>query len=292
MLNSEILPFLYNFLHTGQEDKAYKILKYVKTTFDLDKPIPFFGLKKWDGEDLVNKSLLIYSDQGMGDYIQFVRYVIELQDKYNNIDVDILLGKEQYNALHRLKTLGGNERLLKGLDCVKTYDYFINLVSVPYYLYEIDYNYPPFNNNHVPKIPYFDIKKDKKILDGDNKKIGLKWKTRLDGVNHKEKSKTQEEFESFAEFGGLYSLDNTITDSKIIKNLPIEDLYDVALYMKEMDLIISVDTATLHLAGAIGMKTFGLFNKDLFWRWQGIDRVYPNITPCFNIDEIKMEMLI
>ncbi len=61
---------------------------------------------------------------------------------------------------------------------------------------------------------------------------------------------------------------------------PTRDFQESASYMRDADLVISVDTSVLHLAGSMGVETWGLLPFTSEWRWQSDpDRTawYPSV---------------
>jgi hypothetical protein len=67
----------------------------------------------------------------------------------------------------------------------------------------------------------------------------------------------------------------------VLHDAPIDDLADTAAILGQMDLVIAVDTSILHLAGAMGLRAYGLLAYAPDWRWQtGSTRTdwYPTIS--------------
>ena len=79
-------------------------------------------------------------------------------------------------------------------------------------------------------------------------------------------------------------MDRIPEDANLIRlGKTFKDWEDTACAMNCMDLIVSTDNGVMNLAGALGIKTFGLFNRIVEWRWfktQGDDIAwYKSIKP-------------
>ena len=74
-------------------------------------------------------------------------------------------------------------------------------------------------------------------------------------------------FTKLAKYGTLYCLSPDFSGNKYVRKLPIKSWEDTCSYIEAMDLIISIDTSLIHLAGAIGKKSFLLLPWVCEWRW-------------------------
>jgi tetratricopeptide (TPR) repeat protein len=248
--------------------------------------------KRWYGEKLEGKKIIIHSEQGLGDCIQFARYIPLVREK------------GAYVIVHCQPSLAS---LLKPLcDEVYTtdpgaiplhefrqpdfpipeYDYFASVVSLPYLL-----ELPP-----IPKPPYLftdhwcnlgaSYSYDDTI--GRSFKIGVVWAGNPQHPNDRYRSCKLAQFKPIHDLPGvkLFSLQ---TDTRLrqyrFEEKPIDltegsdgmklvdmskcmdSFEDTASIMKELDLVISADTATLHLAGAFDIPTWALIPANNDWRW-------------------------
>jgi ADP-heptose:LPS heptosyltransferase len=57
-------------------------------------------------------------------------------------------------------------------------------------------------------------------------------------------------------------------DDLDLRSVPREDFYETARLLNALDVTVSIDTASLHLAGAMGRKTIGLLSEDADYRWK------------------------
>jgi len=212
------------------------------------------------------KKVFIYTEQGYGDSIHFIRYLKYIESHAKNIDVFV------QKPLYKLfKKNFKNVRFISKLNMTNSkYDFIFPLVSIPYLL-RIDH----FN----PLKKYISIKKKNISINSSFINIGLCWQG--------ESKNKRDRFRSFdIEFlmNKIMSLKSNITKNirfyslqKDVrtKNKYITDLgeqfsnfYDTSLAMNSMNLIITVDTAVCHLSGALGIKTYLLLPYYPDWRWE------------------------
>ena len=221
----------------------------------------------WQGESLLGKTITVQVEQGFGDIIQFARFLPALK----------VLGAKKVVVLQE-STL---HYLLGQIDAVDTFtnqtdegpatesDYWIGLMSLPYYL-SVSH---PLAKNLFPVTP-------KKIVASEGylhaipsnipPKIGVNWEASKQ-ILYYVKSIDMHKMEELVG-SDVYSL-NPKTDG-LFNSLPDDgwkqDWSKTAAHMKACKGIVTVDTGTAHLAGALGIKTIVLLPKEEFvcWRWK------------------------
>ena len=239
----------------------------------LDKyPKYQFNGKEWKGEDIGSKILLVYDEQGLGDSLQFVRYIKRLHR--NN-----LIFAVRDNLINLYKHTFENIKIisLNKVDNI-SYDYYISLLSLPKIL-----NIIPDNND----VPYLkvDFSREKKFLPYlvDNK-LNIFFAPKASGeIPDKDlDNSTINNILSNIDANILtYQLNNQ-TDKIIDLTNHIEDITDTLALISKIDLVITVDTAVAHLAGAIGKSTILLLKYNADWRWFE-DLNYSIFYPNFKI---------
>ncbi len=207
----------------------------------------------WKGQDLTNKSLLVYNEQGLGDTLNFSRAVNFLRLKYPSARID-------FEVQSALKVLFPKETWNKK----RKYDYAIPLISI--------FNY----EKEAMKEEYaFDFGFDKNTSD-EIKKIGICWKGNPKHFNDKNRSLSIDDvkplFDLNYEFVSL--VQNTeVDEEKILREYDIEPLTkkssikDTAKIIEELDLIITCDTMIAHLAASMKKKTWIMIPTVPDWRW-------------------------
>nr|WP_320190965.1 tetratricopeptide repeat-containing glycosyltransferase family protein [uncultured Desulfobacter sp.] len=232
----------------------------------------------WRGEDVKGKTLFVYEEQGLGDTLQFIRYLPMLR----NLGARVVF--ETGPALTRLVAENPvYDRLLVGLKDVDTrpvdrFDFHVPLLSLPHILKTKIETIPN-------KIPYLTadpalcrIWKNRLSKDASFK-IGLVWAGRPLHKNDRNRSISLSMFKPLGNIDGVgfYSLQKekhekwTDMDTSDFFEMDlgpqISDFADTAAIMENLDLIISVDTSVVHLAGALGKPVWTLLPFAPDFRW-------------------------
>ena len=264
--NRGLILLLLGHLKKGWEDYEYRFKKKKSSdTRNFRKP-------KWDGSNLDGKRILIASEQGFGDCVQFIRYLSLVKEKGGHIIL------ETHNELKRLfEKIPFIDELYekkKGKVPEIAFDYYIHLMSLP----------AIFNTtlSTIPnKVPYLktdlisDEKFKKMIKNYNGFKIGIVWAGNPKHENDSKRSLAFENFKQIENIPGvkLFSLQKGIAlehlkNSNIIDLSPeITDFYDTACIINNLDLIVSVDTSVTHLAGALGKHVWVLLPFVPDWRY-------------------------
>jgi len=230
------------------------------------------GVPEWRGEDLAGKHILVHHDQGTGDDIQFCRFLGHLAQRAGRVTVAVprdLLGlfgrwPFYFPALNNLAAVDIEGDL-------PTADYHSPICSYPRHL---GLELPP--KEFTPWIigSGAEIEKPR----GTQLTIGLVWAPRPLGERSARRVVPLGLLVKLAAIPGvaLYSLqvgaaarDLEAGPGVLIQDLSrqLRDWRDTAAYMSALDLIISCDSAPLHLAGAMGRPCIGLIPYVPCWRW-------------------------
>lgn len=216
---------------------------------------------KWDGnKGLAGKKVIIYCEQGLGDIIQMFRYVENVKK----------CGRP-YIILHCPKELGVlfetqswiDEIIDKGIDKLPEHDCHILSFSLPHLL-----------NDVVTRKQYIAFNETNEEIDAiEGKKIGIAWEGNKtwDG---KEKGMFLKFFKPLEKIGKLFMLQKGITNKVWLDGADIDlsgtelnNFIDTAKLINSMDVVVTVDTCVLHLAGALNKKTYGLLDVEHDPRW-------------------------
>ena len=232
--------------------------------------------KLWNGEDLNSKSILIISEQGFGDTIQFARYAYEISNFYKT-DVIFLIDKKIIHLFEHKKI----KMIAKG-DKIPEHDYYSFLQSLPKYYYQRKKNllgeYSYINNNQ--KI----FKKWKtQFSKYTSPKIGINWQGDNKYKYDKYRSIPLKKFESLFGIKNLdfISLQKGYGESQIIDLNYSEKIHnfssiidngqnsfeDTIEIIRNLDLVITTCTSIAHLSSTIGTKTWVLLSYNSDWRW-------------------------
>src|SRR5215213_6441939 len=213
----------------------------------------------WDGSPLLGKRVLVRCYHGLGDTIQFIRYATLLKEVAAEV---IVLA--QPSLIPLMRTVKGIDQLLPlhgGVPDVE-YDIDVELGELPHVFRTTLANIPA-------DVPYIFV--EPAILQGDGRfRVGLIWAS---GDWDMRRSVPFSEIQGLAE---LQDIDWHILqrdprragwDGRLGTISGGDNPLDDARVMRALDLVISVDTMTAHLAGAIGQRTWTLLPFEADWRW-------------------------
>ncbi len=241
----------------------------------------YFG-KNWIGESLEDKTITVFSDQGMGDLLNMLRYLKELKQRWN-----CTIYLNCYSYFKEFKSFFEQINFVDYFvnDYIKT-DYHTNIFSIASILnnFNYDVHYPAhFKDLLNTQIPDQVLHIDCPIRDVGTK-VGLAWKSNSKNFLSKHKSIDLNHFRNFnIKFCSLLP---EKAECDFLIQSEINTVMDTVALIKSLDLIISVDTMVLHLAGLLNKKTLGLLPKQADPRW-GTDvncRWYPSVRLYRNQD--------
>lgn len=203
--------------------------------------------KIWMGQR--DCKVVIAQEQGIGDNIMFARFIPQIEKQYNITCA--LQVKEELGSL--LRENGINTPTL--ID-IREYDYMLPLGSICRYI------------NYVDRAPY--ISTSKKIqLCPTELNIGVVWSGSKSHTNDRHRSCSSEYFKFLTKYGALWNLNPGCRNlPDWVNPLDLSDWQATATALNSLDLVITVDTSTAHLAGAMGIPTYLLQpRKETDFRW-------------------------
>lgn len=227
--------------------------------------------QRYDGKkDLQGKTVLIQSEQGFGDTIFFSRFFSEFKNKTGKIIARVPKNiapviKRSFPFVEVVEIESSNPETLK-------FDYWFSMMSLAHFTGVTKENIPN-TGKYLIADENKTLQFKKEIFNNDKFKIGIIHKGKEGGMATR--NVPVEEFFPLTELENtqVYALiynepDKTYENSKII-NLAdkIKSFDDTASLIENMDLIVTVDNAVMNLAGALGKKTFCLFNDVPEFRW-------------------------
>ena len=255
------------YLTLGNLDKGFSLYEYrwLKKSNKLIKK--FENIKTPSSiQEIIHKNILISDEQGLGDTIQFSRFVIELL-KFTKKITFVVNSK----LVKLLSNLDKNIIVIEYKDLKNNnFDYHLSLCSLPLFLKIKDMSdikyYPLYFNN-----------RNKISFEKNDINIGLSWsgnpnflldeyrsisfKNFKDILNIKKinffklsQNVRNEEFLDYQSFSNLFDFGN-------------KSLFEISEVMKELDMVISSDTSIIHLAGILNIKSILLLNYNSDWRW-------------------------
>ncbi|MDX2241748.1 MAG: FkbM family methyltransferase [Leptolyngbyaceae cyanobacterium bins.302] len=225
----------------------------------------------WKGEDLTGKIILLTAEQGFGDTIQFARYAPLVAQRGGQVVIAC-----QKPLLRLLATIPGVYQCAdRDKDNVETHLH-APLMELPYILgttletipATVPYVFPPTDSViqlHTPA--------------NTRLKVGFVWATNPSNSTFGKRSCSVDYFLRLLEIPhiALYSLQKDVTEADQpalqghdrLQDLQhqLTDFADTAAAIAQLDLVITVDTAVAHLAGALGKTTWIVLAHVPDWRW-------------------------
>jgi tetratricopeptide (TPR) repeat protein len=228
-----------------------------------------FPQPQWNGEPLAGRTLLVHAEQGIGDHLQFARFIPILA----KLDGRVIV--ECHEPLMRLfQHYAGDVEIVERLKQPDDFDLHLPLLSTPLVL-------GTETVEDLPAAPYLAPPKDWKFEIPEARagafKIGIIWGGNPNFPGDRERS-TKLDF-SLPLLKNknvqLFSLQKGEREPEL-KDAPAEivrlsdrisDFCDTASIMTQMDLVISTCTSTAHLAGALGVPVWVALHHNPDWRW-------------------------
>jgi tetratricopeptide (TPR) repeat protein len=229
----------------------------------------------WDGSPLRGRRILVHAEQGLGDSIQFVRYAKLLVELGGEVIVEC-----PRTLLDLCRTSEAVHAVVQTGDPLPLFDVHIPMLQLPASFHTSAANIPA-------PIPYLaaDLHKRqawRKLL-GDachgGLRVGLVWASNPVNRLSRRRDLPRQALQPFLQVTGIdfYSLQVGTPTKKDWGDLPpghitdftnrLHDFADTAALMMELDLVISVDTAVAHLAGALARPVWTLLPFIPDWRW-------------------------
>jgi len=236
----------------------------------LDFPKPGYDQPMWDGTEFTNKTILVYMEQGFGDAIQFVRYLPQVKSRGGTV---ILVC---HPLLQRLfETASGADKVIPENYPLPSFDFHISLMSLPA-IFQTGLDTIPAETPYL-SIPLEPKETLNKIIDEHTHvfKVGFVWAGNPANKHDRDRSIPLHMFSCLNSVKGIkmFSLqkeqqvDTSLLFDFVDLAPHIQDFSDTAYAISKLDLIISVDTAVAHLAGAIHHHVWILLPKVPDWRW-------------------------
>jgi hypothetical protein len=256
-------------------------------------PVRRFPQPAWTGEPFPGRTLLVHYEQGLGDTFMFVRFLAQVKALGGRV---LLLVQPALAAV--VATCPGVDEVLPEGAPLPPFDLQIALLSLPRVLgTELD--------TLPAAVPYLDVpaivpNRDKllKLLaaTADQTRVGLVWAGSPRHFRDRERSIPPAKFTQLAELPGIAWFSFQLGAGNAAPALPalmtldpwIRNFSDTAYALSGMQLVITVDTAVAHLAGALGIPTFLLvtFFPDFRWLmgredspWYPSVRIYRQPSP-------------
>jgi tetratricopeptide (TPR) repeat protein len=238
-----------------------------------------YQIPRWDGSPFAGKRLLVHYEQGFGDTIQFVRYLPMVKARGGTVILEV-----RKPLIGLLRRFPGVDELVEASFKARPageFDMHVSLIDLPGLFGTTLATVPadvPYLYADSTKVEYWRNK-----LSEPHFKVGIVWSGSCGYERNDIRSCMLEHFAPLAAIDGvrLYGLQKGEAASQVEKlagKVPIlnigdrlYDFADTAAVVENLDLIVSVDTSVLHLAGAMGRPAWALICAAPAWQWM-LDR--------------------
>lgn len=239
---------------------------------------PIFERPAYSGQDLTGKTLLLHTEQGFGDNLQFARFIQLVRPRVGRL---VMWCRPGLGQLFRqcFDIAEVSENVFKLPDS----DYQLPLLSVPFH-------FDPGLASLQAFSPYLFAAEDHPLTlatDASALNIGLVWGASDSGFDHQNKKVPLTALEPLLGIPGTrwFSLQvgsdrDDIAPSGLGDRLAdlgpqLRNFADTAAALAQLDLVISCDTSVAHLAGAMGKPLWVMLKRNPDWRWMGDGETTP-----------------
>lgn len=248
----------------------------------------------WDGSSLDNKTILLHAEQGLGDTLQFIRYAQLLKKKYA---VKIILASQD-PLIPLMKLCPYLDHIVSLYEKIPAHDVQVPLLSMPYLMktridsipHEVPYLYADQTlvqlwKEKLNTQPLLRSSNSEK----QNLKIGICWQGNSNYSTHFLRTAVAAKSIQLQQFLPLLTMEHVTVynlqkitgeeQSEAVKactafvsfdkdfDVAHGRFMDTAAVIKNLDLMITIDTSMAHLAAGLGIPTWLLLPEPADWRW-------------------------
>lgn len=226
---------------------------------------------EWNGEDIAGKTLLLHPEQGLGDVVQFARFVPAIAANGARIVIEA-----PAPLANLLRTLAGGATVVRSGEALPSFDVHAPLMSLAHKL--------KLTLETIPTAPYLRADAQKRaawrsrLAPLQGKRVGVCWSGHRIHKNDHARSIPFATFSGMLEAKGVafVSLQREVRPTdEAARSHPgvvdwmseVADFADTAALIAELDLVVTVDTSVAHVAGALGKPVWILLAAAPDWRW-------------------------
>jgi len=232
-----------------------------------------FGRPAWSGQDLSGRTLLLLAEQGLGDTIQFIRYAPRLKAMGATLLLRVPDGFEAFAG-----QFPGVDRVLDRGTTHVEFDYYLNVISLPL-VFSTDLGTVPADVPYLNVDPTREADWASRMQYGGKLKVGVVWAGNPNHASDRFRSMPLSalaplrvldgvQFLSLQKGARQHEAESSPLGPDLVDLGPdLNDFRDTAAAIANLDLVLSVDTAVAHLAGALGKPVWLMVAKSAEWRW-------------------------
>lgn len=261
-------------LETGRWEEGWKEYAWRKKIRDFG-PGRSFSRPEWDGKPAPGRTLFLHTEQGLGDTVQWARFIKLAASRVGRITVEA-----QKSLIPLIETVEGVDSVTAQGEPPAAHDIQCSLLDLPHLLNVTLAKLPA-------EVPYLVVDPErvkswsKKLSAAPGLRVGINWQGNPKGQIDKGRSMPLTHLAPFAKVPDvrLISLQKGEAAAQMENcgfaveaiDDPMEygpgPMSDTAAQMMNMDLIITTDTSIAHLAGALGRPVWVMLKYHSDWRW-------------------------
>ena len=231
---------------------------------------PSFPAPTWEGEDLSGRTLLIHAEQGLGDSIQFIRYAEELAARGARIIVAC-----DKALISLFAPVTGVAQAVDKAGALPAFDLWVDQMSLP--------RVTRTRLDTIPAPIAYLVADEARVATwrlelGSGVNVGLVWAGNPQHSNDRRRSLPVDAIRPLLDVAGLRFVSLQVgrrgreveqfASAAVVDLAPrLSDFMETAAVVANLDLVIAVDTAVAHLAGALGKPAWVLLRTRPDWRW-------------------------
>jgi len=269
-------------LALGQWDLGWRLFESRWTAQGTGMRLPHPVADQWQGEDPAGKTILVHHEQGLGDSLQFCRYLPGLAHRGAKVLLQVP------PALTRLmRDLPGVAQVIERGQDLPAFDWHCPMMSLPLCMGEASPD-AAWRGPYLQADPLASDAWARKLGPRQRPRVGLVWsggfrpdQPELHATNQRRNLPLQLLARILRPDLAFYSLqkgeaaerelqeaDASVKETIIDHTGSLDDFAETAALIAQLDLVISVDTSTAHLAAAMGKPVWLLNRFDSCWRWR------------------------
>lgn len=233
-----------------------------------------FDRPRWQGENLEGKTLIVSAEQGLGDTVQMARYFPQL----NGMDAECIIVETQPETLTLLEFNFPNVTFIKrklGESPSVEFDLWTGMMSLPH-LFGITAQNIPGRTGYLrvpPDVGAYWRDRVAELAPDNRLRIGIAWSGNpVHTADRRRSIPFSRMMDAIRDINAVFFAVQTHVPSVHPANLidvseEMVTLADTAALIDKMDIVITVDTSVVHVAGSIGKETWLLLPYRYEWRW-------------------------
>jgi Tfp pilus assembly protein PilF len=230
-----------------------------------------FKEPRWTGEPFPGKTLLLHWEQGFGDTFMFIRFAKLAKARGGRVVAVV-----QPILADVIATCEGLDAVYRHGEELPPFDLQLPVMSLPWVFRTEEATIPA----EVPYLGVPEVVPNREVfqrifaIPTDRIRIGYVWAGNSGNLNDHTRSMPFDSLAPLAALPGVawHCFQLPVPEAQPLPSVPLSPLLssfsDTAFALSHMDLVLTVDTAVAHLAGALGLPTFLMLRYGSEWRWQ------------------------